>query len=143
MSEAASVVQGVRVCASGGSATAIELLEGSGVEIIVPSSVFFPSLAATLDVTQMGPRAFVITRITSILIPRHVQILCSFCFSSCNSLSSISFETESELGQIEADTFYSTSLSSVLVPQNTRFIAGGAFPCKCVVRYGRCRCRIQ
>jgi hypothetical protein len=37
----------------------------------------------------------------------------------------------------------STSSSSVLVPQNTSFVAGGAFPRKCVVRYGRRRCRIQ
>jgi hypothetical protein len=79
----------------------------------------------------------------SITIPRHVQILYSSCFSYCNSLSSISFEIELELARIEVNAFYSTSLSSVLAPRNTLFVAGGAFPRKYVVRYGRRRCRIQ
>jgi hypothetical protein len=46
MSEARLVVAGVEICASGGSATAAQLGLGSGGQIIVPSSVFFPSLAA-------------------------------------------------------------------------------------------------
>jgi hypothetical protein len=79
----------------------------------------------------------------SFTIPRHVQILCSYCLSSCKSLSSISFDTESELARIEVDAFYSISLSSVLVPQNTLFVIGGAFPHKCVVKYGRRRRIIQ
>jgi hypothetical protein len=47
----------------------------------------------------------------SFTIPRHLQIFCSYCFSYCELLSSISFNTESELAQIEVDAFYSTSLS--------------------------------
>jgi hypothetical protein len=89
-----------------------------------------------LYVTQIGSRAFESTRIIYITIPRHVQILCSYCFSSCKSLSSISFETESELTRIEAGAVYCTSLPSVLVPENTSFVAQSAFPCECVVRYG-------
>jgi hypothetical protein len=65
----------------------------------------------------------------SIVIPRHVYILCSGCFSYCKSLSSISFETESELARIEADIFYNTSLSSFICLTNASFIAGGAFRC--------------
>jgi hypothetical protein len=79
----------------------------------------------------------------SVTISRRVQILCSYCFSYCELPSSISFDTESDLARIEVDAFYSTSLSSVLVPQNTSFVTGGAFPHKCVVRYGRRRCRMQ
>jgi hypothetical protein len=79
----------------------------------------------------------------SFTIPRHLQILCSYCFAYCELLSSISFDTELELARIEVNAFYSTSLSSVLVPQNTSFVTGRAFPRKCVVRYDRRRCRIQ
>jgi hypothetical protein len=43
----------------------------------------------------------------SITIPRHVQILCSGCFSYCEPLSSISFGRDSELKRIESITFYS------------------------------------
>jgi hypothetical protein len=57
MSEASSVVTGVMVCASGGSATVTKLLRGSGVDIMVPSSVFLPSLTVTLDVKHIGSRA--------------------------------------------------------------------------------------
>jgi hypothetical protein len=110
MSAASSVVAGVRFCASGRSATATELLGGSGVDIVIPSSAFFPSLAATLDVTAIGYYTFASTRITSMLIPRHVQILCSEWFSSCNSLSSISFETDSELTHIKSNPFYCCQL---------------------------------
>jgi hypothetical protein len=58
-------------------------------------------------------------------------------------ISSITFNTESELTTLEVDAFYSPSLSSVVVPQNSSLVTGGAFPRKCVVRYGRHRCRIQ
>jgi hypothetical protein len=40
-------------------------------------------------------------QITSVTIPRRVQILCPECFSYCKSLSSISFEIDSELTHIE------------------------------------------
>jgi hypothetical protein len=48
MSDTRFAVAGVGVYASGGSAIATESGLGSGCNIIVPSSVFFPSLAATL-----------------------------------------------------------------------------------------------
>jgi hypothetical protein len=34
-------------------------------------------------------------------------------------------------------------LSSIVVPDEALFIAAGAFPRNCVVRYGRRRCGIQ
>jgi hypothetical protein len=61
------------------------------------------------------------------MIPRHVQILCSFCFSCCYSLSSISFESDSELTRIESDTFTHPSLKSITIPKNVQFIHGSAF----------------
>jgi hypothetical protein len=100
---------------------------GSGGDIIVPSSVFFPSRVAALSVTRIDPRAFRSTRITSILISPHVQILCSECFSDCNSLSSISFETKSELTHIESRVFVSTCLSLVVSQGVRRSLPGMHF----------------
>jgi hypothetical protein len=133
MSEASFVVPGVMVCASAGSVTATRLDMGSGGHIIVPSSAFLPSLAATLGVSHLGACAFENTRITSVTIPRHVQILCSKYFSHCKSLSSISFESDSELTRIKAEACSQTSLSLVIVPGSTFFTAGDAFPGSCAV----------
>jgi hypothetical protein len=69
----------------------------------------------------------------SITILRHVQILCSDCFSHSDSLSSISFEMDSELTGIEAEAFAAAALSLVAVPVNVSFIAGDAFPVYCAV----------
>jgi hypothetical protein len=81
--------------------------------------------------------------LTSITIPRHVQILCSSCFSNCRSLSSISFASDSELARIEAGAFYWTFLSSLIVPKRVSFIGERAFPPDCVVRDRQCRCVIE
>jgi hypothetical protein len=64
-------------------------------DIALPSSAFVPLLAATLRVTQIGGRGFPFTPISSIMISRHVQILCSGCFAHHKALSSISFEIDS------------------------------------------------
>jgi hypothetical protein len=64
----------------------------------------------------------------SITIPRHVQILCSYCFWHCNSLSSISFETESELTRIESYAFYScSSLKSITIPRHVQILCSEWF----------------
>jgi hypothetical protein len=110
MSEAFLVVAGVRVCVLGHTATATGLDFGAG-DIMVHSSVFFPCLAGRLTVTQIGDRAFEKMLIISIAIPRHVQIFCPWYFSYCKSLSSISFETDSELTRIESKAFAWSSLT--------------------------------
>jgi hypothetical protein len=53
--------------------------------------------------TRIKSNAFSNSALNSIIIPRHAQILCSFCFAFYESLSSISFETDSELTRIEAN----------------------------------------
>jgi hypothetical protein len=96
--------------------------------IIVPLSVLFLLPAATLPVTQIGAWAFSDARITSMTIPRHVQILCSRCFLACNSLSSISFETNSELTRIESNAFCNCfSLKSIIILQHVKFIHSSTF----------------
>jgi hypothetical protein len=46
--------------------------------------------------TRIESSAFSGSSLQSIVIPRNVEILCSSCFSCCESLSSISFESELE-----------------------------------------------
>jgi hypothetical protein len=107
------VTLGVNVCASEGSVTVTglnsdsdsSLSSSSSYNIIVPESIFFPWLAATLGVTRIGRRAFQGTSIRSVTIPRRLQILCSECFSERKSLSSIWFETDSEMARAESDAF--------------------------------------
>jgi hypothetical protein len=87
--------------------------------IIVPSSVFFRWLARTLTVTRIGICTFASLPIIVITILRHVQIFSVSCFSNCESLSSISFETGHELTRIESNSFsFCSSLKSITVPQN-------------------------
>jgi 1-acyl-sn-glycerol-3-phosphate acyltransferase len=116
------------VCTSGGSAMTNRLGSASGGHIITPLSAFFPSFAAALRVTQVGCGAFEHARITSVIIHRHIRIFCSSCFSFCRSLSSISFECDSELIRIESKAFSSSSLESITIPRHVQFIDGSAFP---------------
>jgi hypothetical protein len=71
--------------------------------------------------------AFSSSSLKSIEIPRNVEILGSSCFSSCFSLSSISFESNSRLLRIESSAFSYSSLKSIEIPRNLHFIAFNAF----------------
>jgi hypothetical protein len=53
--------------------------------------------------------------------------------SYCKSLSSISFEPDSELTRIETEAFVGTHLDLIVVPPTASFIAGDAFPSDCAV----------
>jgi hypothetical protein len=119
----------VRVYVSRGSAVAeLEPKSRSGREIMVPLSVLFPSRAATLPVMPIGNRAFCDVPSTSMTIPRLTQILCSKCFSQSTSLSSISFETNSELTNIESQTFSDCfSLKSITIPRYVQILCFGRF----------------
>jgi hypothetical protein len=61
------------------------------------------------------------------LIPCNVEILGWSCFSSCKSLTSISFELNSRLTRIESDAFSDSSLQSIVIPSNVCFINASAF----------------
>jgi hypothetical protein len=47
--------------------------------------------------------------------------------SFCNSLSLISFETNSELIYIESNTFADSSLTSITIPRHVRILCSGCF----------------
>jgi hypothetical protein len=85
----------------------------AGGNTIVPLSVFFPWLTRTLAVTRIDDWVFESPPISLIKIPRHVEILCSDCFSDCNSLSPISFETDSKLTRIESKVYGGPEVGAV------------------------------
>jgi hypothetical protein len=60
------------------------------------------------------------------MIPRNVEILGSGCFSNCELLSSITFESNSHLTRIESEAFDGSSLQSILIPSTILFIASDA-----------------
>jgi serine/threonine protein kinase len=60
-------------------------------------------------------------------IPGHIRTLGASCFSMCRTLSSLSFQSNSHLIRIEPSAFALSSLQSIVVPRNTRFIDGSAF----------------
>jgi hypothetical protein len=64
---------------------------------------------------------------SNIEIPRDIEILGSSCFFHCESLSSISFESNSHLNQIESEAFRESSLKSIEIPRSVVFIDGSAF----------------
>jgi hypothetical protein len=64
---------------------------------------------------------------SAIEIGNNIEILGSYCFASCESLSSITFESNSHLTRIESFTFPCSSLQSIVIPRNVQFIDGSAF----------------
>jgi hypothetical protein len=64
---------------------------------------------------------------SGIEIARTIQIFCSNCFSWCESLSSITFESNSHLTRIESEAFSSSSLESILIPRNVEILGSTCF----------------
>jgi hypothetical protein len=62
-----------------------------------------------------------------VTIPWNIKTLGVACFSKCESLSSISFESNSRLIRIESDAFSFSSLRSIVIPRSVQCIKGSAF----------------
>jgi hypothetical protein len=75
--------------------------------------------------TQIESFAFYRSSLQSIIIPSTVQSLGSECFSSCELLSSISFDHPS---QFDAPNFV------VIIPSTIRFVAFDAIPTRFQMR---------
>jgi hypothetical protein len=84
-------------------------------------------------VRAIRSRAFSSSSLTSIVIPRTVEVIGPECFRSCESLSSVSSESDSLLRRIESKEFSSTQLMSVSLPGDIPYIAANAFPDSCTV----------
>jgi hypothetical protein len=65
-----------------------------------------------------------ISESSEIEIGRNIEILGSHCLSFCESVSGITFESNSHLARIESEGFYESSLQSILIPRNVQFING-------------------
>jgi predicted nucleotidyltransferase len=118
--------------------------------IVIPRNVQFIDGSAFIDVTlssisiESGNEIFIIekgilidildhklirnfSQSSTIEIGNNIEIVGSRCFSSCRSLSSITFESNSHLTRIESAAFRASSLQSIVIPRNVRFIDGSAF----------------
>jgi hypothetical protein len=67
------------------------------------------------------------SRSSAIEIGRNIKVLGSKCFFRCGSLSSITFESNSQLTRIELEAFSYSSLQSIVIPRNVQFSDGLAF----------------
>jgi hypothetical protein len=64
---------------------------------------------------------------STIEIGRNIEIVGSKCFSRCQSLSSITFESNSHLTRIESEAFSFSSLQSILIPRNVEILGSHCF----------------
>jgi hypothetical protein len=60
-------------------------------------------------------------------IPSDVEILGSSCFSDCESLSSISFASNSRLTRIGSFAFSNSSLESIVIPSTVQILDSSCF----------------
>jgi hypothetical protein len=58
--------------------------------------------------------------LSSISIPDCVEIICSYCFSSCTSLNAVTFEPNSRLSRIETWAFSHCLLTSAIGSRRSR-----------------------
>jgi hypothetical protein len=133
---------------------------------MIPSSVEFIDASAFSEVdlfecfVECGNRRFVMkndllidvcdhklihnfSRMYCIEIPWDVEILGPSCFATCPLVSSISYESNSRLRQIESRAFAYCSFESMVIPSNVQFIDISAFECTllsdCLIESGNQR----
>jgi uncharacterized protein YuzB (UPF0349 family) len=118
--------------------------------IVIPRNVQFIDGSAFVDVTlssisiESGNDIFVIEKDFLIDILHHklirnfskslkielgsdIEILGLRCFSYCKSLSSITFESNSHLTEIESEAFHDSTLQSILIPRTVEIIGSYCF----------------
>jgi hypothetical protein len=66
---------------------------------------------------------------SNITIPADIEIIGSSCFCGCESLLSISFESNLQLTRIESKAFSSASLQSIVIPRSVEIICSLCFVC--------------
>jgi hypothetical protein len=79
------------------------------------------------ELTPIEQNAFSESDVEAIAIPHHVQILCSFCFSSCRSLSSVSFEVDMELRRIGSNASSLCASKSITTPCHVQILRSLCF----------------
>jgi hypothetical protein len=71
--------------------------------------------------------AFYGSQLQDIVIPYSNEILRPFCFSGCESLTAVTFESKSGLVQIEETTFRGSGLQAIVIPSSVQTIGNDSF----------------
>jgi hypothetical protein len=77
--------------------------------------------------SRIEMKAFSGTGFIEIVIPASVGFLGVECFSWCQSLWSVTFESGSRLSQIKHDTFAITGLVEIVIPASVKILDEGCF----------------
>jgi hypothetical protein len=62
--------------------------------------------------------------LTSITIPASVEVICQDCFESCKSLSTVTFEHDSQLKSIAGAAFMFSGIEVITIPPKVQTIVG-------------------
>ena len=101
--------------------------------LAIPNSTFYgcsslSSITIPDAVTSIGSQAFGNTGLTSLNIPKSVTSIGTSAFSNCISLSSVVWEADSTLTQINSSAFVNcTGLTSLTIPKSVTYIGTSAF----------------
>lgn len=106
----------------------------AGSELKIPEMVTYSGKEYT--VTRIGESLFLDNKtLTSVSIPETVKTIGSRAFEYCNNLTSLTFEGESQLEQIDSYAFTSTGLTTVDVPASVINLGKYAFSDNTELRY--------
>jgi hypothetical protein len=65
--------------------------------------------------------------LVEMIIPSSVEVMCGNCFSSCGSLSSLTFASGSRLSRIERGVFFYTGLIEIIIPASVEALGENCF----------------
>jgi hypothetical protein len=71
--------------------------------------------------------AFTGSVLRTIQIPASVEVLCESCFSNCESLISVTFESHSKLQRIEESAFTWSGLRTIQIPASVEVLCKHSF----------------
>ena len=117
--------------------------EAGRTDIVIPASVEYDSKSYT--VTEIGAKAFRgYNEMNSLTIPCSVQKIGPAAFQNCTGLTTLSFESGSQLKEIGKDAFAYTgkddstvpaTIADLTLPASLETLGEGAFHCVPVVRF--------
>lgn len=93
---------------------------GTDRELVIPAEI------ENRPVTQIGEEAFYEYDLTSIVFPKHLQIIGKNAFADCDCLTEITFSDS--VIRIDGGAFYDCgALEHVELPENLEYLGGGSF----------------